>query len=86
MYVNYHKFCFLLLTGELLSKIELCPYSFRYTLQSGVVIGGILFDATMATSTANKTNQPTVASSYYYGEKKKLLTFISSQQAFLNKE
>jgi uncharacterized membrane protein len=50
------------------------------------VIGGILFDATMATSTANKTNQPTVASSYYYGEKKKLLTFISSQQAFLNKE
>ena len=50
------------------------------------VIGGILFDATMATSTANKTNQPTVASSYYYGEKKKMLTFISSQQAFLNKE
>jgi uncharacterized membrane protein len=50
------------------------------------VIGGILFDATMATSTANKTNQPTVASSYYYGENKKLLTFISSQQAFLNKE
>jgi hypothetical protein len=40
----------------------------------------------MATSTANKTNQPTVASSYYYGENKKLLTFISSQQAFLNKE
>ena len=50
-----------------------------------VAIGGILLDATMATSTANKTNQPTVASSYYYGEKKKLLTFISSQ-AFLNKE
>lgn len=57
-----------------------------YTAVIGVVIGGILFDATMATSTANKTNQPTVASSYYYGEKKKLLTFISSQQAFLNKE